>query len=134
MTPDDRHQAVEAARLHTGLSVQELWLRYLALGGAGDAFDVDGYLQGLMPLEGFQEDVLAQAVNEALEDLYRSMYVPLSMSHLEDETVDRGFTSVIDGLLAHRHPSPYPEALSPRSSRDDQSGASDEGSPLPDPS
>ena len=50
----------------------------MALGDTGDAFELDGYLQGLVPLEVFQQDVLAEAVNEALEDGYRSHRVPLA--------------------------------------------------------
>ena len=79
MTSDDRHRPVETARLRADLTVQELWLRYIALGGTGDAFDVDGYLQGLVPLDTFQQDVLAQAVNEELADTLRAVQVPLSI-------------------------------------------------------
>jgi hypothetical protein len=46
----ERHELVEAARLRAELPVSELWLRYVALGGNGDLFDVDAYLSGLMPL------------------------------------------------------------------------------------
>jgi len=84
VTSPDQHAAVEAARVRADLSVQQLWLRYLALGGSSDAFDVDGYLQGLVPLPGFQADVLAQAVNEALEELFRSLRVPLSALPVDD--------------------------------------------------
>lgn len=78
MPSDERHRRMDAARVRAELTVQDLWLRYLALGGTGDAFDLDGYLQGLVPLETFQQDVLAQALNEALEDSYRTYRVPLS--------------------------------------------------------
>ena len=99
MTSDDRYRAVELARLRADLSVQQLWLRYLALGGSGDAFEVDGYLQGLVPLDAFQQDVLAQAVNEGLEELYHSLRVPLSAS-TEDGQVDGALHDVIDQLLS----------------------------------
>ena len=69
---------MDAARVRAELTVPDLWLRYVALGGTGDAFDLDGYLQGLVPLETFQQDVLAQALNEALEECYRANRVPLS--------------------------------------------------------
>src|SRR5919199_1856986 len=78
MTTDERHRRMDAARVRAELTVQDLWLRYVALGGTGDAFDLDGYLQGLCPLATFQQDVLAQALNEALEDDYRTYRVPLS--------------------------------------------------------
>jgi hypothetical protein len=101
MTSDDRYRAVEAARTAANLSVQELWLRYLAIGGSSDAFDIDGYLQGLVPLEGFQQDVLAQAVNEGLDDVYRSLRVPLSaftIGGAGDDAVD----AIVSDLLARR--------------------------------
>jgi hypothetical protein len=78
MTSDERHRRMDAARVRAQLSVQELWLRYLALGGTGDAFDLDGYLQGLVPLDTFQQDVLAQTLNEALRDVYERYMIPLS--------------------------------------------------------
>ena len=69
---------MDAARVRAELTVQDLWLRFVSLGGTGDAFDLDGYLQGLVPLEVLQQDVLAQALNEALEECYRAHRVPLS--------------------------------------------------------
>ncbi len=59
------------------LTVQEVWLRYLALGGNRDAFDIDGYLQGLLPLEKSEEHVLAVALNERLDEVHRSALIPL---------------------------------------------------------
>src|ERR1700712_1055374 len=99
MSNDQHHRAVDAARVGARLSVQDLWLRYLALGGSGDAFEIDGDLQGMVPLDSLQQDVLAQAVNEALEDRYRSLQVPLSatsgawVSH-------PALHKVIEGMLA----------------------------------
>lgn len=98
MTSGDRHQLLEAARKRAELTVQELWLRFVALGGTGDAFDIDGYLQGLVPLDTFQQDVLTQAANEGLEDIYRSARVPLSAPS-PDGTVDDRLREVIQQLL-----------------------------------
>ena len=103
---DDQHEAVEAARLRADLTVQQLWLRYLALGGSSDAFDVDGHLQGLVPLAASQRDVLAQAVNEALEETYRSLRVPLSA--VPDDGGDDALRAVIDRLLAGPPGTPAP--------------------------
>ena len=97
---------MDAARVRADLTVQDLWLRYLALGGTGDAFDLDGYLQGLVPLETFQQDVLAQALNEALEDRYRADRVPLSTPPIDDTAGDRRLGSIIDEFLADRSASP----------------------------
>jgi hypothetical protein len=98
MTSNERQQRMDAARVHAELTVHDLWLRYLALGGTGDAFDLDGYLQALVPLETFQQDVLAQALNEALEEGYRSYCVPLSAPPADDAGDDR-LHRLIDALL-----------------------------------
>jgi hypothetical protein len=98
MTADERHRSMDAARVRSELTVQDLWLRYLALGGTGDAFDVDGYLQGLVPLEIFQQDILAQALNEALKDMYRTHHIPLS-AYPEDGVDDARLRSLLERLL-----------------------------------
>ena len=97
---------MDAARLRADLTVQDLWLRYLALGGSGDAFDLDGFLQGLVPLDTFQQDVLAQALNEALDDRYRADRVPLSAPPADDAAGDGRLGSIIDEFLADRSASP----------------------------
>jgi hypothetical protein len=113
MTSDDRHQPMEAARHRSELSVQQLWLRYVALGGSSDAFDIDGFLQGLVPLDSFQQDVLAQAVNEGLEELYQSLRVPLSKLR-RDGAVNNPLEAVIKRLLAARPIAPNPDLAVPR--------------------
>jgi hypothetical protein len=89
VTGEERHQRMDAARIHAHFTVQDLWLRYVGLGGTGDAFDLDGYLQGLMPLEAFQEEVLAQAVNDVLLELYNTYNIaptgPTASAHRSDD-------------------------------------------------
>jgi hypothetical protein len=99
MADEDRHQLVEAARIRAHLTVSELWLRYVALDGDGDLFDVDGYLAGLLPLSDFDQDVLAVAVNERLEEIYREARVPLSSAGGET-TSEAELPGVIAALLA----------------------------------
>jgi len=111
MTAQQRHRHMDAARVRADLTVQTLWLRYVALGGTGDAFDLDGYLQGLVPLDTFQQDVLAQALNEALEDDYRAHRVPLSLPPSGDAS-DGALDRVVVDLLAPRPP-PSPENAQP---------------------
>ena len=80
MDIDDRHRLCETARVRGELTVQELWLRYLALGGNHDEFDIDGYLQGILPLNTLEQDILAVALNERLDGIYRAARVPVSTS------------------------------------------------------
>ena len=54
---------------HAELTVQELWLRYFALGGDAGPTEIDAYLNGLMGLSEFQHNILALAVNERLAEM-----------------------------------------------------------------
>ena len=99
MTGEARCRQMDAARLRAELSVQDLWLRYLALGGTGDAFDLDGYLQSLVTLDVFQQDVLAQAVNEGLRDLYEAHRIPLSRPATADGWDDDRLVDLMEQLL-----------------------------------
>ena len=118
---DHRHRHMDAARVRAELTVPDLWLRYVALGGTGDAFDLDGYLQGLVSLEIFQQDVLAQALNEALEECYRANRVPLSTRPSDGEDDDRPFgtedddrfRSLVEQLLRGRSRAPRRDAEPP---------------------
>ena len=103
MTNEDRHRRMDAARIRAELTVQDLWLRYLALGGTNDAFDLDGYLQGLMPLDTFQQDVLAVTVNEALQDSYDCYSMPLDMAASADDSDER-LRTIIQELLDEAPP------------------------------
>lgn len=100
---------MDAARVRLELTVHDLWLRYVALGGTGDAFDLDGYLQGLVPLGAFQQDVLAQALNEALEDSYRAYRIPLSTTP-SDHPREQRLSRLIDHLLDDRPAGSPPES------------------------
>ncbi|MEV7095012.1 PP2C family protein-serine/threonine phosphatase [Amycolatopsis sp. NPDC051045] len=70
---DARHQqqAVASAFARTELTVEELWLRYFALGGSLGVFEVEAYLHGVLQLPGFDRDVVAHVVNERLDELSR---------------------------------------------------------------
>jgi hypothetical protein len=49
--------------------MNELWLRYFALGGDAGPTEVDAYLNGLMPFSQLQHNILALAINERLNEL-----------------------------------------------------------------
>ena len=71
-----RHQLFENARHSAGLTLEQLWLHYVALGGTLVVFDLDAYLAGLTPIPTAQQDVLACALNERLTDLHQATRVP----------------------------------------------------------
>ena len=51
------------------LSITELWLRYLAIGGSADELELEAYLLGLLRLDTYQHNLIAQALNEFFLDL-----------------------------------------------------------------
>jgi len=60
------------------LTVPQLWMRFLALGGMADPGQLGEYLRGDRPLPEVQADLLAQAVNERLDELLNSRRAPYS--------------------------------------------------------
>ena len=66
----DQHQRLlTEAFAGAKLTVEELWLRYFALGGDAGKMEVEAYLSGLMPLPSLQHNILAHAVNERLDEI-----------------------------------------------------------------
>jgi hypothetical protein len=108
MTAVERARRMDAARIRAELTVRDLWLRYLALGGTNDAFDLDGYLQGLTTLDAFQQDVLAQALNEALQDLYARHRIALSTPEPDGGDDDERLRGLLTRLLDGTPPAPGP--------------------------
>lgn len=76
MTGPADPERFELARRRAELTVQQLWIRYLALGGSGDVFDLEAFLQGLAPIAALQHDILAHALNERLKEIYDETQVP----------------------------------------------------------
>jgi hypothetical protein len=74
----DQRRLLATCVERTGLSVEELWLRYFALDGEVGPVEVEAYLHGLMPLPDTQRDVLAHAINERLDELDWLRWVPYS--------------------------------------------------------
>jgi hypothetical protein len=69
------HQVLEAARSQAGMSLEDLWWAYFALGGNVLPMVMRAYLDGT---EGrtIDYDVLAQAINERFLDLGGDHPVP----------------------------------------------------------
>jgi hypothetical protein len=52
----------------SGLTVTELWLRYLAVGGTASPAQVDAYVHGRPDPDSHQHNLIAQAINEYFID------------------------------------------------------------------
>ena len=70
------HREMEDLRQRLGLSVPELWLGYVALGGSLTVDGVEGYLAGTAEIGHQDYDILAVALNEALIDAGLNGTVP----------------------------------------------------------
>ena len=53
----------------TGLTLEELWLPYFALGGDVGKVEVEANLTALMPMSASQHDMLAHAINERFDEI-----------------------------------------------------------------
>ncbi|RZU31565.1 PP2C family protein-serine/threonine phosphatase [Blastococcus saxobsidens] len=76
MTEGLQRSAVTAGFSRAELTLEQLWVRYFALGGTADLTDLDAYLHGLSTLPDAQCDLLAHAVNERLDELFTRHRVP----------------------------------------------------------
>jgi hypothetical protein len=72
--PDAR--VIETARQHAELSVDDLWIRCMGLGGVLSRPDLEAFLQGDSPLNVQEYNVLAQALNERFMDRDQDSPVP----------------------------------------------------------
>ncbi|MFD4368510.1 hypothetical protein [Rhodococcus sp. NPDC058521] len=66
---DDHHRLILDAFAAAELSTEELWLRYFGLGGDAGKLEIEAFLSGLMPLHRIQQDMIAHAINERLDEL-----------------------------------------------------------------
>lgn len=70
-----------------GLGIPAVWLRYFSFSGAVAEYEVHAYLQGLINLPRLQRDLIAQAVNELIDERPFPRRAP-SDADLEDRTPD----------------------------------------------
>lgn len=73
---EGRHELFEEARRRGEWTITDLWVQYLAVGGGLDLFSVEAYLHGLSFLPPSEQNLLATALNERLDDLYRAVRLP----------------------------------------------------------
>jgi Stage II sporulation protein E (SpoIIE) len=73
---DPQVDGIRDAFARTELTLEQLWMRYFALGGTADLVDLDAAIAGLVSIAPDQHDVLAHAVNERLDELFHEHRVP----------------------------------------------------------
>ena len=64
MTADKPGLSLAEGLARSGMGFDELWLRQLSIGGDAGRLEVEAYVLGLLVVDTFQHDVLAQAINE----------------------------------------------------------------------
>ncbi|MFK0249934.1 PP2C family protein-serine/threonine phosphatase [Amycolatopsis azurea] len=106
---EEQRRIVAACFARTGLTLEQLWLRYFALGGDVSELELEAFLQGLVPLPRIQRDMVAHAVNERLEEVSGVRQAPYSRETGEN-TRPRGPLAALVGLLDGAHRAP-PERL-----------------------
>jgi hypothetical protein len=92
-----------------GLTLEQLWMRYFALGGDVGLMELDAYLNGVMALPRVQRDMAAHAVNERLDELVGRNRAPYSRPIRQSRPSHGPLAALVDLLDgAHRAP---PERL-----------------------
>ena len=74
MTEPD--QTLDRARRDAGLSHEDLWFRYFALGGMRTAFELEALLYGALTLTSRDQDLIAVALNERFSELGANQPIP----------------------------------------------------------
>lgn len=70
--------ALDRARRYLGMSIEELWMRYFALGGMSTELEVEAYLLGALSPPTSVCDRLAVALNERFAERGEDHPVPYS--------------------------------------------------------
>lgn len=80
--PADRQERqrrqLEAGLTRSGLTYRELWWRQVAMGGDASPLELEAYVLGLLAIDSYQYDVIAQALNEHFLDGGADHPVPYS--------------------------------------------------------
>ncbi len=70
-----RDGLLEAFRA-TRLTLDQVWSRFLALGGDAAALDLAAYMSGLSVLSDHEHNILARAINDRLDTMPPPPYAP----------------------------------------------------------
>jgi hypothetical protein len=66
---DRQRQLICVAIRTADLDPQDIWVRYFGLAGSADEFEMDAYLNGLIVLPPLECDLIAEAVNELIDEI-----------------------------------------------------------------
>jgi hypothetical protein len=72
----ERNGTLDRARLDAGLTHEELWLRYFALGGMRIQFELEAILYGALTPTRRDRDLIALALNERFSELGADHPIP----------------------------------------------------------
>ncbi|WET77730.1 SpoIIE family protein phosphatase [Amycolatopsis sp. QT-25] len=110
---EEQRRIIAACFARTGLTVEQLWLRYFALGGDVTEVELDAFLQGALSLPRIQRDMVTHAINERLDELSGARRAPYSRE--ASATIrPRGTLAALLGLLdgaRHAAPERLPEVI-----------------------
>jgi hypothetical protein len=66
---DKQRQLTWVAIRTADFNLQEVWVRYFGLAGSVDEYELDAYLYGLIVLPPLECDLIAEAVNELIDEI-----------------------------------------------------------------
>lgn len=64
MTPPEGTLDLHEGMVRSCMTYQELWLRQLGMGGEAGRLEVEAYVLGVLSVDSYQHDLLAQSLNE----------------------------------------------------------------------
>lgn len=81
---DDPVDLLESARRGLGLSINDVWWRYFALGGMRTEWEVDAIFNSALHPTHHDSDLLALVLNERFSELGRDQPIPYSSDTPEE--------------------------------------------------
>ncbi|MGH9077630.1 MAG: hypothetical protein ACRDY0_09310 [Acidimicrobiales bacterium] len=67
---------LDAGRQHAGMSLADLWIAYVGVGGSATAPEMGALLAGTIEMSRFEYDMVAQAINDRFVEDSRDHPVP----------------------------------------------------------
>lgn len=69
MTQESQQRSTSLAAREAEVSAADLWLHYYSVGGNLEVFELEAYLHGVYPLQVWERNMIALALNELIDDL-----------------------------------------------------------------